>query len=116
MSRSFSFLLLTVSITALALALAGAPTSAQPSIGNRNLITFPEQRVCIEDPKETNLRSKIQCYLIPYDDLVLKTITKNESYHRYQKDKYNIWSIVLQIIGVGWIGAKLFARISRYIP
>lgn len=114
MSRSLSALLLLAS-AALGL-VSGAPASAQPSIGNRNVITFPEQRVCIENPKETNLRSKIQCYLIPYDDLVLKKITKNESYHRYQKDKYNIWSIVLQIIGVGWIGEKLFARISRYIP
>lgn len=108
-----SFLSLLPLAAALGLSSLGSPAPAQPSIGNRNVITFPEKRVCIEDPKETNLRSKIPCYLIPHDDLVLKKITKNESYHCYQKDKYNIWSIVLQIIVVGciggWIGAKLFA-------
>jgi hypothetical protein len=115
MHRSLSvsaLFLLTATTAALGL-VSGAPASAQPSLGNRNVITFPEQMVCIEDPQATNLRSKIPCYLIPHDDLVLKKITKNESYHRYQKDKYNIWSIILQIIGVWCISEKLFARISR---
>ena len=114
MRRTFSALFLLTATTAALGLVSGAPASAQPSLGNRNVITFPEQRVCIEDPKETNLRSKIPCYLISHDDPALRKITKNKL--SYQKDKYNIWSIVLQIIGVLWIVSNLLKRTSRYIP
>jgi hypothetical protein len=115
MRRTFSALFLLTATTAALGLVSGAPASAQPSLGNRNVITFPEQRVCIEDPKETNLRSKIPCYFIQHDDPALKKITGNKL--SYQKDKYNIWSILLQVIGVCWIVAKVkvVARIWRWI-
>lgn len=115
MRRSLSVQAILLTATALGLA-AGAPANSGP--WGQNKVSFPEQLVCVEDQEERKLGSKIPCYFIPHDDPVLRQITENTSYYRYQKDKYNIWSIVLQIIGVLWIVSNLLKlkRPSRYIP